>query len=118
MDGLIAMLAADVVVYGDSGGRSPSWPRPIAGRDRAGRLLLGLARQIRQLGITIRPAEINGQPGARFLDPGGHLINVFVLDIADGQVQAVRSVINPEKLRHLEPLADVPGLRRQLRPPV
>lgn len=118
MDGLIAMLAADVVVYGDSGGTSPSWPRPIAGRDRAGRLLLGLARQIRQLGITIRPDEINGQPGARFLDPGGHLINVFVLDIADGQVQAVRSVINPQKLRHLEPLADVPGRRRQLRPPV
>jgi len=108
MDGLVAMLAADVVVYGDSGGTPPSWPRPIVGRDRVVRLLLGL---------VIRPAEVNGQAGALFLDPGGGLISVLVLDIADGQVQAVRSVINPDKLRHLGPLADVPGLRRRLRPP-
>ena len=61
------------------------------------------------------PAEINGQPGAMFLDPDGSLTNVFVLDIADGQVQTVRSVINPDKLRHLGPLADIPRLRRRLR---
>jgi RNA polymerase sigma-70 factor (ECF subfamily) len=115
MDGLVSMLAADVVVYGDSGGTSPSWPRPIAGRDRVVRLMAGVSGQIRQLGITARPVEINGQPGAMFLDPSGRLINVFVLDIADGQVQTVRSVINPAKLRHLAPLADMPDLRRQLR---
>ena len=117
MDALITMLAADVVVYGDSGGTRPSWPRPIAGRDHVGRLMLGLGNQMRQLGITIRQAEVNGQPGAMFLDPGGRLINIFVLDIADGQVRTVRSVINPEKLRHFGPLADVPGLRRARRPP-
>jgi RNA polymerase sigma-70 factor (ECF subfamily) len=71
---------------------------------------------MRQVGITIRPTEINGQPGAMFLDPDGNLTNVFVLDIADGEVAAVRSVINPEKLRHLGSLADLPRLRRQLRP--
>jgi RNA polymerase sigma-70 factor, ECF subfamily len=117
MDGLVTMLAADVVVYGDSGGVRPSWPRPIVGRDRVVRLLLGIAQQARQVGISVQPAEVNGQPGARVEDPGGRLISVFVLDIADGQVQAVRSVINPDKLRHLGPLADVPALRRQLRPP-
>jgi RNA polymerase sigma-70 factor, ECF subfamily len=117
MDGLVTMLAADVVVYGDSGGISPSWPRPIVGRDRVVRLLLGIAEQIRQVGVGIRPVEINGQPGARIEDADGRLISVFVLDIADGQVQTVRSVINPDKLRHLGPLADVPALRRQLRPP-
>ena len=116
MDGLVSMLAEDVVVYGDSGGTPPSWPRPIIGRGNVSRLLLGIAGQMRQLGITIRPAEINGQPGAMFLDPDGNLTNIFVLDIADGQVRTVRSVINPEKLRHLGPLADVPRLRRQLRP--
>jgi len=115
MDGLVSMLAADVVVYGDSGGTSPSWPRPIVGRDRVVRLLAGVSGQIRQLGITARRVEINGQPGAMFLDPAGHLTNVFVLDIADGQVQTVRSVINPDKLHHLGPLADLPDLRRQLR---
>jgi RNA polymerase sigma-70 factor (ECF subfamily) len=117
MDGLVTMLAADAVVYGDSGGTSPSWPRPITGRDHVGRLMTGLARQLRELRITIRRAEINGQPGALFLDPAGMLVNVFVLDIADGQVRTVRSVINPDKLRHLGPLADLTGLRRQLREP-
>jgi RNA polymerase sigma-70 factor (ECF subfamily) len=117
MDGLISMLAADVVVYGDSGGTSPSWPRPIAGRDRVARLMAGVSSQIRQLGITARPVEINGQPGAVFVDPAGRLTNVFVLDIAAGQVQTVRSVINPAKLRHLGPLADRQDLRRRLRAP-
>jgi len=116
MDGLVTMLAADAVVYGDSGGTRPSWPRPVTGRDRVGRLLAGLARQMRQAGVVIRPAEVNGQPGALFLDPAGRLINVFALDIAGGQVQTIRSVINPDKLRHLGPLADVEGLRQQLRP--
>jgi RNA polymerase sigma-70 factor, ECF subfamily len=116
MDGLLSMLAEDVVVYGDSGGIPPSWPRPITGRDNVSRLLLGLSGQMRQVGITISPAEINGQPGAMFLDPDGNLTNVFVLDIADGRVATVRSVINPEKLRHLGPLADLARLRRQLHP--
>ncbi len=117
MDGLVSMLAADVVVYGDSGGTSPSWPRPIVGRDHVSRLLAGVAQQIRQAGISIQRAEFNGQAGARLLDPGGRLVSVFVLDIADGQVQTVRSIINPDKLRHLGPLADVQELRRHLRPP-
>jgi RNA polymerase sigma-70 factor, ECF subfamily len=116
LDGLVSMLAEDVVVYGDSGGTGPSWPRPITGRGNVSRLLLGISGQMRQVGITIRPTEINGQPGAMFLDPDGNLTNVFVLDIADGQVAAVRSVINPEKLRHLGSLADLPRLRRQLHP--
>jgi RNA polymerase sigma-70 factor, ECF subfamily len=116
MDGLVSLLAADVVVHGDSGGGRPSWPRPIAGRDHVGRLLAGLIEQMRQVGVVIRPSEINGQPGAMFLDPAGQLINVFVLDIAGGQIQTIRSVLNPSKLRHLGPLADLDGLRRQLHP--
>jgi RNA polymerase sigma-70 factor (ECF subfamily) len=117
LDGLVSMLAADVTVYGDSGGARPAWPHPIVGRDRVSRLITGIGQQLRQLGLTIRPAEINGQPGAMFAGPDGGLVNVFVLDIADGQVQAIRSVISRPKLRHLGPLADVPGLQRQLRPP-
>jgi len=112
LDGLIATLAADVVVYGDGGGKAPSWTHAITGRDKVARLLDGLAQQIGQAGVEIRPAEINGQPGALFLDGAGGLVNVFVLDIADGQVRVIRSVINPDKLRHLGPHADLQGLRR------
>jgi RNA polymerase sigma-70 factor (ECF subfamily) len=117
MDGLVSMLAADAVVYGDSGGTPPSWPHPIVGRDHVSRLLVGIASQMQQVGVTIQPTEFNGQAGARLVGPDGHLISVFVLDIADGQVQTVRSVINPDKLRHLGPLADVQALRHHLRPP-
>ena len=116
IDGLVSLLAEDAVVYGDSGGTRPSWPRPITGRDHVGRLLAGLIEQLRHLGVQIRPTEINGQPGARFLDPDGRLINVFVLDIADGRIQTIRSVINPDKLRHLGLLASLDDLRRQRHP--
>jgi RNA polymerase sigma-70 factor (ECF subfamily) len=116
MDGLIGLLAQDAVVYGDGGGVGPSWLRPITGRDNVTRLLAGVSAQFQQAGITIRRAEINGQPGGMFLDPDGNLVNVFVLDIAGGAVRNVRSVINPDKLRHLGPLADIPGLRQRLRP--
>jgi RNA polymerase sigma-70 factor (ECF subfamily) len=115
LDALVELLAADAVVYGDAGGRSPSWPRPIVGRDRVGRLLAGVGRQLAELRLTLRPAHVNGQPGALVLDPEGRLVNVFALDVADGAVQTVRSVINPDKLRHLGPLADLDALRRQLR---
>ena len=113
LDDLVELLAADVVVYGDGGGKSPSWPRPILGRDRVARLLLGVGTQAREVGVTLRRAEINGQPGAMFYDPDGRLINVMALEVADGLVQTVRSVINPDKLRHLGPLADVRALMRE-----
>jgi len=111
-EGLLRLLAADVVVYGDGGGKAPSWPRPIYGRERVARLFVGIGAQAQKLGVRSRPVEVNGQPGAVFLDPEGRLTNVMSLDIADGLVQTVRSIINPEKLRHLGPLADVRALLR------
>ncbi len=108
-EGLVRLLAADVVVYGDGGGNVPSWPRPIYGRERVARLFVGVGAQARRHGARSRPVEVNGQPGAAFVDPEGRLVSVMSLDIADGLVQTVRSIINPEKLRHLGPLADVRG---------
>ena len=111
-EGLLRLLAADVVVYGDGGGKAPSWPRPIYGRERVARLFVGIGAQAQKLGVRSRPVEVNGQPGAVFLDPEGRLTNVISLDIADGVVQTVRSIINPQKLGHLGPLADVRALLR------
>jgi RNA polymerase sigma-70 factor (ECF subfamily) len=113
MNGLIDLLAADVVVYGDGGGHSPSWRRPIFGRDKVARLMLGLGRHTRGLGGTIRRTAINGQPGVLFVDPSGRLMYVLTVDIADGVVQTIRGVINPDKLRHLGPLAEVRALLRE-----
>lgn len=113
MDGLVELLADDVVVYGDGGGKGPSWLRPIVGPDRVARLLIGSARQFVTAGVEIRRRQVNGQPGAVVVDAEGRLISVFALDIAEGVVQTVRSVINPEKLGHLAPLADVRALMQQ-----
>ncbi|MFN2561329.1 MAG: RNA polymerase sigma-70 factor [Jatrophihabitans sp.] len=116
VDALVELLAADVVVTGDSGGMSPSWPRPITGRDNVVRLLLGLAEQMRRAGVVaLERVEVNGQPGAVVRDRDGGLVNVFSFDIADGSVQAVRSVISRDKLRHLGPLADVAALMQARR---
>ncbi|WP_084210577.1 RNA polymerase sigma-70 factor [Pseudonocardia acaciae] len=116
VDQLVEMLAKDVVVYGDGGGKVPQWSRPIVGAERVAKLLANLGKGMRNLGIGMRPREVNGQPGVMVLDADGQLTNVFVLDIADGVVQTVRSVINPDKLRHLGPLADVRALRAQRGP--
>ena len=85
----------------------PSWPNA----DRRARQGRAAARRPGPTRSAARPArsgptEVNGQPGAIVRDPDGGLINVFTLDIADGAVQTVRSVINPDKLQHLGPLAD------------
>ena len=113
MESLVELLADDVVAYGDGAGAVPSWRQPIFGRDRVARLLLGVSRQTREMQLMARPAEINGQPGMMVFDPSGRLINVMALEIAYGRVQRIRSIINPEKLRHLGPLADVRALMHE-----
>jgi RNA polymerase sigma-70 factor, ECF subfamily len=115
MDGLVELLPADVVVYGDGGGHSPSFRRPIFGRNKVLRLMLAFGRHSRERGGTIRRAGINGQPGVLFLDSAGRLINVITIDIADGRVQTVRGIINQDKLRHLGPLTDLAALAREHR---
>lgn len=110
-EGLIGLLAADVVAYGDGGGKAPAFPRPIHGRERVARLLLGRAAQGARLGVTgTTHGAINGQPGALFSDADGRLIAAVVLDIADDLVQTVRAIANPDKLRHLD--VDDPRLAR------
>jgi RNA polymerase sigma-70 factor (ECF subfamily) len=113
VDGLVSLLAADVVVQGDGGGHQPSWPNAIVGRDKVARLLAAMAADIRRLGVSVRPVEVNGQPGATIHAADGGLINVITIDIADGVVQTVRSVINPDKLHHLGRLADRQALLDQ-----
>jgi RNA polymerase sigma-70 factor (ECF subfamily) len=112
---LVTLLADDVVVVGDGGGKAPQWTQPIVGPQRVAALLVGLSRQIATLGITTERHEINGRPGAIFRDRNEQVVNVFVLDVADDAIQTIRSVINPDKLRHLGPVADARALARELR---
>jgi RNA polymerase sigma-70 factor (ECF subfamily) len=106
LDGLVEMLAADATFTGDGGGKATAFPRPIDGRDRVAKLVAGIFRKAIAFGVRYEPAQINGQPGVLVRDPAGGLINTLVLDIADGVVIGVRSVINPDKLGHLGPVSD------------
>ncbi|HSU38325.1 MAG TPA: RNA polymerase sigma-70 factor [Polyangiaceae bacterium] len=115
LDALMQLIARDAVVYGDGGGKAPQWSKPIAGRERVAELLVGVGTRLAQIGAAIELRCINGQPGALVFDRDSALINVFAVDIADGAVRTVRSVINPDKLRHLGPLADIQALLQQLR---
>jgi len=110
MEALLGMLAPDVIFQGDGGGKAQAIGKPLAGRQRVLRLLAGLFRRGRILGASLRLAWVNGQPGAVTYDAQGLVVNVFALDIADGVVQAIRSVVNPDKLGHIGPVSDVARL--------
>ena len=110
MDALLGMLAPDVVVHGDGGGKAQAIGAPLHGREPVARLLAGLFRRGRSLGTSLRLAWVNGQPGAVGYDAAGRVFCVFELEVADGLVQAIRGVVNPDKLRHLGPVSDVARL--------
>jgi RNA polymerase sigma-70 factor, ECF subfamily len=113
LEPLITMLAADVVAYGDGGGNGPSLPRPVNGRDKVLRLLAAISKAVRDFELHFERVLVNGQPGALFVDADDRLLTVLVLDVIDGTVQAVRSIVNPDKLHHLAPLiSDDHPLRR------
>jgi hypothetical protein len=110
MDALLGMLAPDVVLHGDGGGKAQASGKPLAGRQRVMRLLVGLLRRGRVLGASLRLAWVNGQPGAVMYDAEGRVVSVVELDVADGVVQTIRSVVNPDKLGHIGPVSDVARL--------
>jgi RNA polymerase sigma-70 factor (ECF subfamily) len=93
------MLAADVVVYGDGGGKAPSWPKPIVGRGRVAKLIAGTLTQAKEVGVRFRAAHINGQPGVMFVDDEDRIGAVMSVDVADGLVQTIRGVTNPTSSR-------------------
>jgi RNA polymerase sigma-70 factor (TIGR02957 family) len=118
LEELESLLAEDVVLHGDGGGKAPAIARPLAGRTRVAKTLVSWALSgERAGGVEFRPVEINGQPGAIAYDAVEHeILSVFVLDIAEGRIQAIRSVVNPDKLRHLGPVGDTYAfLRRRSR---
>lgn len=111
--GLEALLAHDVEMTSDGGGKVPALARTLRGRGRVARLLATFIRQLERLpGASLRYVKVNGGPGALFLDGQQRLIGVLALDIASGQITSVSSIFNPDKLAHLGPLADFESLLR------
>lgn len=101
-DALIQVLAPDATVYGDGGGKAPAVPVPLVGAERVAKALIGWGRQAHDRGLVHRPALVNGEPGLVFYDPDGRTVWVSALEIADGVVVTIRSILNPDKLEHVQ----------------
>ena len=116
--GLEALLAHDVVLTGDGGGKAPALARSLRGRNRVARTLINywvrVAARIPRM--QIRPTEINGSPGALVLDGSERVIAVLALDIAGGQITSINSIVNPDKVAHLGPTANLGSLLRTRAP--
>jgi RNA polymerase sigma-70 factor (ECF subfamily) len=112
---LQSLLAADVEMAGDGGGKAPQLARAVVGADRVARLLAAVFPDLTRAGVTLTPHDVNGQPGAIARDGAGRVLHTVALDILDGQVQAIRLVINPDKLAHVGPVADAWAVDRNLR---
>ncbi|MCX5395246.1 RNA polymerase sigma-70 factor [Streptomyces sp. NBC_00094] len=104
--GLQHLLAADVQLVGDSGGKTPQLARAVTGSQNVARLLGAVFPWLLRIDVTFAPREVNGQPGAVFRDPDGRILHIMALDILDGHIQTIRSVTNPDKLGHLGPVGD------------
>jgi len=114
---LEALLAQDVALHGDGGGKAPALARPINGRERVARILLAGMSALPHLGVRIQVTEVNGQPGAMAFDSQDRLVGVMALGIADGQIQTIHSIVNPDKLRHVDRVGDLGALVRAGRRP-
>jgi RNA polymerase sigma-70 factor (ECF subfamily) len=99
-------LAADVQLISDSGGKAPQWGTGVFGAGNVSRVLTALFSPFGKIGGVVEQRDVNGQPGAIFRDRDGKVVNTWTLDILGGRIQTIRTVINPDKLAHVGPVAD------------
>src|SRR5918994_4357398 len=110
------LLAQDVALHADGGGKVPALARPVNGRERVARTLSAGMSPVARVGVRIHVTEVNGQPGVMAIDEHDRLVGVMALDIADGQIQTIHSIVNPDKLRHVHQVGDLRALIRAGRP--
>ena len=114
VEGLQEMLADDVQLVGDGGGKVPALARSIIGPEKVARVLASIFPWLVRIDVTVEPREVNGQPGAIFRDRDNKVLLTLTLDVLDGQIQAIRSVSNPDKLGHLGPVADAWAVTKEV----
>jgi RNA polymerase sigma-70 factor, ECF subfamily len=114
VEGLRDLLAADVQIVGDGGGKVPQFARAIIGADKVARVLASILPWLVRIGVDVDPHEVNGQPGAILRDRDNKVLGTWTLDVLDGQIQAIRSVQNPDKLGHVGPVADAWAVLREV----
>jgi RNA polymerase sigma-70 factor (TIGR02957 family) len=114
--GLEALLAHDVELTGDGGGKVPALARSLQGRSRVARAVVAWVGRVARLpGVSLRLVEVNAGPGALLLDGDERLIGVCALDVSGGRITTISGIVNPDKLRHLGPVGDFKSLLRSAR---
>lgn len=109
------MLAADVQLVGDGGGKAPQLSRAVVGAENVARLLASVYPHMALIDVTFEVHSVNGQPGAVFRTRDGDVLHTMALDVVDGRILTIRSVINPDKLGHLGPVADAWAVDREVK---
>jgi RNA polymerase sigma-70 factor (ECF subfamily) len=117
VDGLRELLAADVQMVGDGGGKAPQWADRFIGPENVAEVLAELVPLFARIGARVEPHQVNGQPGAVFRDRDGKVLSTWTLDVLDGRIQTIRTVNNPDKLRHMGPVADAWAALREAKEP-
>jgi RNA polymerase sigma-70 factor (ECF subfamily) len=111
--GLESLLAHDVELAGDGGGKVPALGRTLRGRSRVAHTLVNWLRLLERVpAVSMRRVEVNGGPGALFVDDEDRVLAVWSVEIAGGEVVGVRSIVNPDKLAHLGEVGDFKELLR------
>lgn len=103
MEALVAMLAEDAVLTGDGGGKAAALPKPLVGAERIAHALRAFFRQGERMGAVAERVELGGQPGWLARAADGTILAAMTLQVADGHVAGISSVVNPDKLIHLQP---------------
>jgi RNA polymerase sigma-70 factor (ECF subfamily) len=115
IDGLRELLAADVQIIGDGGGKAPAFARSVIGADNVARVLASIYPVLARIDARVEPREVNGQPGAILRDRDGNVVSTLTLDVLGGRIQTIRSVVNPDKLGHVGPVADAWAVAREVK---
>jgi RNA polymerase sigma-70 factor, ECF subfamily len=115
VDGLRALLAADVQMVGDAGGKAPAFARSVIGADNVARVLASIFPVLARIDARVEPRVVNGQPGAILRDRDGNVVGTLTLDVLGGRIQTIRSVVNPDKLGHVGPVADAWAIAREVK---
>jgi RNA polymerase sigma-70 factor (ECF subfamily) len=113
VDGLRELLTADVQLVSDSGGKAPNWGRGMFGDTNVAHALVAIYDAFRNIGGVVEQRPVNGEPGAIFRDRDGRVLNTWSLDVQEGRVQAIRTVLNPDKLGHVGDVADAWSVVRE-----
>jgi RNA polymerase sigma-70 factor, ECF subfamily len=115
VDGLRELLAADVEMIGDGGGKAPAFAKGVIGADNVARVLASNFPLLARIGATVEPREVNGQPGAIIRDRDGKVASTLTIDMLGGRIQTIHSVVNPDKLGHVGPVADAWAVAREVK---